>query len=110
MSIVKGFGQSTIKVGNAIEALGRTDDMLALIGFIMLLGVFFSSFGSYWQGVLARDEYNKECLKSGNCDDVGIKSFKYYIILATIAIIILVIIRYIYKKRSSGTSGSVSAS
>jgi hypothetical protein len=109
MSIVKGFGSSTLKVGNALEALGRTDDMLAVIGVIMLLGVFFSSFGSYWQGVLARDEYYKVCEKTGNCDDVGIKSFKYYLILIVSGIIILGLIRYIYRRKLSSGSSTTAA-
>jgi hypothetical protein len=104
MSIVKGFGSSTLKVGNAIEALGRTDDMLAVIGVIMLLGVFFSSFGSYWQGIMAREEYNNECIKNGNCGDVRAKSFQYYIILASLGVVILLIIRYIYQRKKGSSS------
>ena len=61
MAIVSNLGKSTFKVNSAIDSLAKTDDMLAIIGFIMLLGVIVSAYGSWWQGNLARKQYKEEC-------------------------------------------------
>lgn len=59
--MLANFGKSSMKVGNAVESLAKTDDMLAIIGVIMLLGVVFSAYGSLWQGLLASKQYKEEC-------------------------------------------------
>ena len=58
---VKSIGKSTYKAGAAMDSLAKTDDMLAVIGIIMLLGVIVSSYGAFWQGRLAQASYNDEC-------------------------------------------------
>ena len=58
---ISGLGKTSMKVGNAVESLAKTDDMLAIIGVIMLLGVVFSAYGSLWQGLLASKQYKEEC-------------------------------------------------
>jgi hypothetical protein len=58
---ITGLGKTSMKVGNAVESLAKTDDMLAIIGVIMLLGVVFSAYGALWQGLLASKQYREEC-------------------------------------------------
>ena len=46
---------------NAIESLARTDDMLALIGIILLLSIIVEGYGGFWRGVKAKKEYEHLC-------------------------------------------------
>lgn len=107
MASVGNFGKSTFKVGNAVEALAKTDDMLAVIGFIMLLGVIVSAYGSWWQGNLARKQYNEECKPNVVKDEKENKSRTVlYMILAAVfgALIIYFIFKFKDKQSTSSSS------
>lgn len=100
MAGIGDLGKSTFKVGNAVEALAKTDDMLAIIGFIMLLGVIVSAYGSWWQGNLARKQYKEECKPNVVPDKNDNARSILYMVLAAVfgALIIYFIFKFKAKK------------
>lgn len=99
---IKSVGASAIKLNQGIESLARTDDMLAVIGIIMLVGVFVSSFGAFWQGKLAKAQFKNQCSAENPPADDGVKSSKRYTAIMTITGILLVaVIIYIFRKQIS---------
>lgn len=105
MSKVSDFGKASLKVGNAIEEIGKTDEMLAVIGVIMLLGVIVSAYGSLWQGNLARKQYNEECTP-GSIKENEIKNSKIILYLILAAITGGFIIYFILKIKSKNNASN----
>jgi prolipoprotein diacylglyceryltransferase len=101
MAIVSDLGKSTFKVNSAIDSLAKTDDMLAIIGFIMLLGVIVSAYGSWWQGNLARKQYNEECKPNVAPNKNDTPRTILYMILA--AVFGALIIYFIFKLKDKKT-------
>lgn len=97
---MKGFGKSAAKF-DALGSLARTDDMLAVIGIIMLVGVIVSSYGAFWQGRLASAQYKKECTASGSPvqQDEQKKSVKYTVLMVSVTVLILGLMVYIFRKQ-----------
>jgi len=94
------LGKATFKVGNAIEAIGKTDEMLAVIGVIMIVGVIVSAYGSLWQGNLAKKQYKQEC--SPNMIPEEKKSIWQTVgLMAVAAIVGGLIIWYIFKVKAA---------
>lgn len=87
-----------------MDSLAKTDDMLAVIGIIMLLGVIVSSYGAFWQGRLAQASYNDECKcekpKEGQSEK---NNNRFFYIAAAIFLIAGALIIYIFKKKGSET-------
>ena len=102
MAGVGDLGKSTFKVGNAVEALAKTDDMLAIIGFIMLLGVIVSAYGSWWQGNLARKQYNEEC-KPNDIKDEKENSARTVLYMVLAAVFGALVIYFIFKFKAKQT-------
>lgn len=100
---VKSVGSATMKAGNALESLGRTDDMLAVIGIIMLVGVIVSSYGAFWQGRLAAAQFKDKCsCEPGQTGQIEhAKTLAYTIGTTTISILIVALIIYIFRKQFS---------
>lgn len=88
--------------GDAMRSLGRTDDMLAVIGIIMLLGVIISSYGEYWQGVYAKASYKNQCNCPGSSVQQGEDHKKltteYIIGVSIISLAVIAVIVYIFKR------------
>jgi predicted histidine transporter YuiF (NhaC family) len=96
---VKSLGKSAAKF-DALGSLARTDDMLAVIGLIMLVGVIISSYGAYWQGRLAAAQYNKECSQSSQAtsqEEELAKNRRFTIIMVVVSALILGLIIYIFR-------------
>ena len=100
---IKAVGSASMRAGNALESLGRTDDMLAVIGVIMLAGVLVSSYGAFWQGRLAAAQFKKQCsCEPGElASSEGVKTAKYTAIMTTVTILIIGLIIYIFRKQIS---------
>ncbi len=100
---VKSVGSATMKAGNALESLGRTDDMLAVIGIIMLVGVIVSSYGAFWQGRLAAAQFKDQCsCKPGQTGQIEqAKTLAYTIGTTVVSILIVALIIYIFRKQFS---------
>lgn len=100
MSKAGDIGKATFKVGNAIEAIGKTDEMLAVIGVIMIIGVIVSAYGSLWQGNLARKQYKEECTPESMPKET--KTIWQTVALMVVAALIGAgIIWYVFKIRAS---------
>lgn len=100
MQSVGNIGKATFKVGNAIEAIGKTDEMLAVIGVIMIVGVIVSAYGSLWQGNLAKKQYKEQC--SPNVIPEEKKSMWQTVALMGVAAIVgALIVWYIFKIKTS---------
>lgn len=105
---VKNIGKSTYQAGAAMDSLAKTDDMLAVIGIIMLLGVIVSSYGAFWQGRLAQASYNSEC----KCEDpkngkVAKKKNGFLWIGVVIFVLASMGIIYIFIKKPNGETAAV---
>jgi hypothetical protein len=100
---VKSVGSATMKAGNALESLGRTDDMLAVIGIIMLVGVIVSSYGAFWQGRLAAAQFKDKCsCEPGQTGQIEhAKTLAYTIGTTVVSILIVTLIIYIFRKQFS---------
>ena len=109
MAIASSLGKSTFKVGSAVEALAKTDDMLAIIGFIMLLGVIVSAYGSWWQGNLARKQYNEEC-KPNIINEDKENSYRVVFLMIIAAITGGLIIYYVFKLKAQKGEESMATS
>jgi len=100
---VKSVGSATMKAGNALESLGRTDDMLAVIGIIMLVGVIVSSYGAFWQGRLAAAQFKDKCScepgQTGQIEHANAKTLAYQIGTTVVSILIVALIIYIFRKQ-----------
>lgn len=96
---VKDIGKSAAKF-DALGSLARTDDMLAVIGIIMLVGVVISSYGAYWQGRLAAAQYNKECTSLSpplsNAEEQS-KNRRFTMLMVVITVLILGLIIWIFR-------------
>ena len=95
----KGFAKSAAKF-DALGSLARTDDMLAVIGIIMLVGVIVSSYGAFWQGRLASAQYKKECTTSSppiSQQEEHNKSVKYTVLMVIVIALILGLMIYIFR-------------
>lgn len=90
-----------MKLNQAAESLAKTDDMLAVLGFIMLAGVFISSYGSLWQGRLAEAEFKGRCVvnpkQQQQIEDK--KTTRFIVVMSVIGVITIGLIIYILKKR-----------
>lgn len=91
------LGSATSKVGNSIDALAKTDDMLAIIGAIMLLGVIFSAYGAVWQGLLARKQYKEQCTPTTSGSSDHMKTIVFLFIGVAIGGIV---IAFIFNRQS----------
>ena len=98
---VKSVGASAIKVNQSLESLARTDDMLAVLGLIMLAGVIISAYGSFWQGRLAQAEFRGRCSTQPNEteQDEHQKTVRFTILMSAVAILLVGIIIYIFRKQ-----------
>lgn len=100
-SVGKSVGTASMKAGSAMDSLARTDDMLAVIGIIMLVGVIVSSYGAFWQGRLASAQFKDQC--SCQPGEVGqiekAKTLAYTIATTTVSILIVALIIYIFRNQ-----------
>jgi uncharacterized protein YneF (UPF0154 family) len=99
---LKNVGSSVSKFNQGIESLARTDDMLAVIGIIMLVGVIVSSYGAFWQGRLASAQYKKECTSSSpplSQTDEHKKTVRYTVLMAVVSALLIGLIVYIFRKQ-----------
>ena len=99
---IKKVGSSIAKVNNSLESLARTDDMLAVIGIIMLVGVIVSSYGAFWQGRLASAQFKKECSATSppiSQQQEHQKTMRYTILVTVVSLLILGLIVYIFRKQ-----------
>lgn len=101
MTAIKSVGTASMKASNAVESLARTDDMLAVIGIIMLVGVIVSSYGAFWQGRLAAAQFKDQCsCKPGEVAQAEQnKTLKFTITVTSATVIILALIVYIFRKQ-----------
>ncbi len=91
-----------MKINQAAESLAKTDDMLAVLGVIMLLGVIISAYGSFWQGRLASAQFKQECSANPTAQDPATekkKTLRYTIIITASVVLILAIMVYIFRKQ-----------
>ena len=97
---VKDFGKSAAKF-DALGSLARTDDMLAVIGIIMLMGVIVSAYGSFWQGRLASSQFKQQC--AGPVPTTPSveqnKTTKYTIAITVSVLLIIGLMVYIFRKQ-----------
>lgn len=100
---VKSVGSATMKASSAVDSLARTDDMLAVIGIIMLVGVIVSSYGAFWQGRLAAAQFKDKCsCEPGQTGQIEhAKTLAYTIGTTTISLLIVALIIYIFRKQFS---------
>ena len=98
---VKSVGTASMKASSAVDSLARTDDMLAVIGIIMLVGVIVSSYGAFWQGRLAAAQFRDQCsCKPGEVAQAEqSKTLKFTITVTSATLIILGLIIYIFRKQ-----------
>lgn len=108
MAGIKKLAASAAKF-DALSSLARTDDMLAVIGVIMLLGVLFSSYGAYWQGRLASAQFKKECSPdSPVLSAEEKKKSRGFIILVVLAVVIVTaLLIYIFRKNKNHSEEAV---
>lgn len=112
MSSIKSVGASALKVNQSLESLARTDDMLAVLGLIMLAGVIISAYGSFWQGRLASAQFKNQCTTepSQSQQNEHQKTVRFTILMSAVAILLIGIIIYIFRKQLKaklfGGSGS----
>lgn len=101
MSSIKSVGASAMKVNQSLESLARTDDMLAILGLIMLAGVIISAYGSFWQGRLAQAEFKGKCSAdpTQSTQDEHKKTIRFTVIVTAVTIFILGFIIYIFRKQ-----------
>lgn len=86
----------------AFEALAKTDDILAVIGIIILLGVVISAYSAYWTGRVAQAQYNKEFSKDKDKDN---KKKNAALIIGTVGLIaIAALLWYIIKRNEKVTT------
>ena len=98
--MIKELGSSSYKATAAMDSLAKTDDMLAVIGFIMLAGVIVSSYGAYWQGKYARASYKKECTLEALSANEKAKNRNYILIGLGIFLIMGAIIIFVFKRKT----------
>jgi len=89
-------------------SLARTDDILALIGVIILIGTIAEAFGGYWQGVLAKNQYIKEFVAGEGTpqeiEDIRKRDKKILIITIIVTAIVGIVIGYsVSRKKKCGT-------
>lgn len=98
---IKSIGSATMKAGSALDSLGRTDDMLAIIGIIMLAGVIVSSYGAFWQGRLASAQFRDQCsCQPGQVSQIeNKKTLAYTIATTVISLLIVALIIYVLRKQ-----------
>lgn len=82
---------SGIANNKALESLARTDDILALIGVIMIIGVIVSAYGSFWQGRYAKASFNNQC-SSSSPTQLSDKDKQHRRIMVAIGISILLLV------------------
>lgn len=101
MSAIKSVGASAMKVNQSLESLARTDDMLAVLGLIMLAGVIISAYGSFWQGRLAQAEFRGRCSAEPNqaLEDEHKKTVRFTIIVTAVSLFLLGFIIYIFRRQ-----------
>jgi len=96
------MGASAFKVNQAAESLAKTDDMLAVLGIIMLFGVIISAYGSFWQGRLAAAQFRQEC-SAGTAGQSAAteknKTLRYTVIITTSVLLIIGLMIYIFRKQ-----------
>jgi membrane protein DedA with SNARE-associated domain len=112
--MIKELGASTMKTQNALDSLAKTDDMLAVIGIIMLVGVLVSSYGAYWQGKYAQATYNNECDCKKPDDTTKPESFfkknkKMIWFVGIIIGLISILYIYIFNKKEGTNAPAASA-
>ena len=78
-----------IATGEVMTSLARTDDILAVIGIIILIGISISSYGTFWQGVLAREQYDQ--ISPPGSTKANVKKGKRQMLLALAVISIIII-------------------
>ena len=110
MAGIKKLAASAAKF-DAISSLARTDDMLAVIGVVMLLGVLFSSYGAYWQGRYARASFKKECAGGtpASVADEKKKTTGFILLVILSVLIVTGLLVYIFKKNNNHAEAVVEA-
>jgi hypothetical protein len=84
----------------ALSALAKTDDILAIIGVIILGGVVISAYGAYWQGKVAQAQFARDFDK-GKEKGKG----KGALIVGSIALVgILLLLYYVMMRREKVTT------
>jgi predicted histidine transporter YuiF (NhaC family) len=103
---VRKLGSSVSKVNGSLESLARTDDMLAVIGLIMLFGVIISAYGSFWQGRLAASQFKQQCSTDPNTQNAveQKKTIKYTITVIVATLLIMGLMVYVFRKQFKGKS------
>jgi hypothetical protein len=82
-----------VAMNPALEALARTDDLLALIGIVILGGVIVSAYGAYWQGKIAKASYKKDFAKGSKEKDNTMIVVAGSVTLAVVIVILYLIIK-----------------
>lgn len=109
---VKSLGSSAMKVSQSMESLARTDDMLAVLGIIMLVGVIISAYGSFWQGRLASAQFKNQCSASQppvSAQEEKNKTIRFTVIISVISLLIIGLMVYIFRKQFKDKITGVSA-
>ena len=94
----KSVGASAFKINQAAESLAKTDDMLAVLGIIMLMGVIISAYGSFWQGRLASLQYHQSVDPKTQSVVQG-KTTRYAVIITLAVLLIIGLMVYIFRKQ-----------
>ena len=103
---VKSIAMKAARVDDAIMALGRTDNVLAVIGVILMSGVIASAYGAIWQGRLAQKQFNEQCVAQPNGTNVVQEQKKTKAILyisITIIVILVFFMIYTFSRRKLPT-------
>ena len=106
---VKSIAMKAARVDDAIMALGRTDNVLAVIGVILMSGVIASAYGAIWQGRLAQKQFNEQCVAQPNGTNVVQEQKKTKAILyisITIIVILVFFMIYTFSRRKLPTAAT----
>jgi membrane protein YqaA with SNARE-associated domain len=71
----------------AMDSLAKTDDMLAIIGAIVLAGTVIGAYGSYWQGRHAKAEYEKNLTGKTDTLDKAKKKTQNALLFGSIGVV-----------------------
>lgn len=94
----------------AFEALAKTDDILAIIGIIILAGVVISAYGAYWQGRVAQAQFNRDFVAEKDKQKSKGKSMTALIVGGVGLAGIIALLYYVIQRREKVTTIPVSAS
>lgn len=83
----------------AFDSLAKTDDMLAIIGVIILAGTVVGAYGSYWQGRVAQSQYNKEFVGKEDTVEQAKRKTQKALLLGSIAVVGTIGVLYYLSKK-----------